>query len=1170
MQITNTLLNLGSIVAEDVYKGWSLRNGKRYSHNSYESPRSACFLLSYLMVSAQTAPLVNLALKTAGIAATLPVSYSLILGAAATSVGFLAIKRRAWSVADFIILQAQPNLIKFHRIAATIAVIALVVWKVPGAPLAAAVQLLALCGSMFSDRSLFHYHTALRLTPEQIEENRLAAEKQEKSYVNNRVSNVRYAAGLSTSQENDFFKAYLKAVEQMSPERKKKARQSYSDHIKTLTRQAVALLPPGIVETTPTALAELVQFLEITDSTRNVLDPDTKAITNPSSLPDGDGQQRLREVLRFKELIRCFTVKELEFLRNSFITGKFEVEKSDFTVESEGSEEFPGEEDLDSESRQIQREQKVRERTLYKKRLRTMVSDGIRNLSQQLTSDIFAGSLKLSFSQEMHMAFGNKNRAVGDLEAAIGHYKEAAQFRSEDGIQALESLASGPQGLVSAQKALGFVYAVFYPGVWDPVPKGMQFLPKVNGNTTSDRYWIQRSPKDFVKAAKWYHEAAKKGDAEATKVLEGLVMAVLEIIRSYRFSESENLQGQYVLGVMYQQGYGVPQDNEAAISCFRLALLGKSPAQRDATSELLGLLKKGKQASVKEHNIISSISESYLEACSGPPKDAANRLQEQLKQLHDQALFDPIAQRALVVVYANAWTTSIGSMYEDYKDYKEASRFLRAAAQQKKLLPRIIDEEAPTFIDNEGKRIQPDSRLVGMSTTMSAMSGNLTESSSPTEFVTFDQPAEFIMIGNQFAANPNGFQITKANVSVCVEIGNYLGIPKLLELCEDYYLEKINTRCYNILELWNIAVKNGFARLKQSCEERMSEDLERLCCNPSPYTNMTITRGSVALLDLNGTVLSHFTLSSFLNCNIEALREILTKQSGIHSITLCLANNDHPDDEGVKAKIKESLGKILPELGQLQLYTLNLDQNIGLGDVEMGLIVKHFPLLQHLSGNILNSAVPMIGQLTHLQTLSLHGYQLTAPTNENLIALLTALPNLRSLELQYNMDTQGLNSDVLSSFVIAQNLEELKLGEMDMRGFERVPLNRMPKLQSLSLAIYPGLDGLIAIVSNPHLRRLSLSFIAEDHFHVFVGNQTIEELEIKDLFLPSDTLIPSLSQMGKLHTLCLPKSYGLNEELFRALPNLRVVKTGVKLDAHRIGQLALKFPHIKFCYYEAV
>ena len=84
---------------------------------------------------------------------------------------------------------------------------------------------------------------------------------------------------------------------------------------------------------------------------------------------------------------------------------------------------------------------------------------------------------------------------------------------------------------------------------------------------------------DYVEAVKWYRLAAEQGHASAQYNLgvmydqgEGVPENDTEAVRWYRLAaEQGDPKAQYNLGVMYDQGEGVPENDTEAVRWYRLA-----------------------------------------------------------------------------------------------------------------------------------------------------------------------------------------------------------------------------------------------------------------------------------------------------------------------------------------------------------------------------------------------------------------------------------------------------------------------------------------------------------------------------------------------------------------------------------------------------------------------
>ena len=88
----------------------------------------------------------------------------------------------------------------------------------------------------------------------------------------------------------------------------------------------------------------------------------------------------------------------------------------------------------------------------------------------------------------------------------------------------------------------------------------------------------QGVPQNDAEAVKWYRKAAEQPDVDAYRLEEGYIL-------TYRAAAQETVAAQYNLGVMYDNGRGVPQNCAEAVKWYRLAAeQGNASAQNNLGS----------------------------------------------------------------------------------------------------------------------------------------------------------------------------------------------------------------------------------------------------------------------------------------------------------------------------------------------------------------------------------------------------------------------------------------------------------------------------------------------------------------------------------------------------------------------------------------------------------
>ena len=165
----------------------------------------------------------------------------------------------------------------------------------------------------------------------------------------------------------------------------------------------------------------------------------------------------------------------------------------------------------------------------------------------------------------------------GDVKDGVAAYERGDYKTALDRLRPLAE-----QGDAEAQYHLGLMYYGMYDvgkGVFqDDVEAVKWFTKAAQQNHASAQYILglmyysgKGVVQDYVEAAKWYRKAAEQNLLRVTLALH-LLYNVDEVYKEFhKAAEQGNAEAQYHLGAMYDDGYGVVQDDVAAVKWYTKA-----------------------------------------------------------------------------------------------------------------------------------------------------------------------------------------------------------------------------------------------------------------------------------------------------------------------------------------------------------------------------------------------------------------------------------------------------------------------------------------------------------------------------------------------------------------------------------------------------------------------
>ena len=191
-------------------------------------------------------------------------------------------------------------------------------------------------------------------------------------------------------------------------------------------------------------------------------------------------------------------------------------------------------------------------------------------------------------------------------------------------------------------------------------------------------------PRDYAVAVKWFRRAAEQGNAEAQFNLgltyrngEGVVRDDAEAVKWFIKAARQNLSSaQFTLGLIYEEGKGVKQDTTEAVEWYRKAA---QQGEEEALNNLIAMGNRGN--SIAQFNLGVMYEEG--DGVGQDDAEAAKWYRRAAEQEHENALnrLMEMCNKGIAVAQFN-----LGGMYQDgegvAQDNEEAAKWYRKAAEQ--------------------------------------------------------------------------------------------------------------------------------------------------------------------------------------------------------------------------------------------------------------------------------------------------------------------------------------------------------------------------------------------------------------------------------------------------------------------------------------------------------